>query len=82
MTFEEAKKRKLKNSFWLRLMNYVGMVYWHKDISEDAKQKLRLLHPFTWVWVPVVYFVIFLVCGVVEATKDLKEFWLEETVWW
>ena len=82
MTYEEHKKRKLQRLWVLRLFYYLGMVAWRKTEYGEAKQHLRRLHPFTWVWFVSTYFVVSLAYGFIETTKDLKSIWVEETVWW
>lgn len=81
-TFEELKKRKLKQMIGLRIMNAVGMVSWSEDKYGCAKQRLRLLHPFTWFWIVIMIFYGIFAQGVPETISDITYSLKNDTVIW
>lgn len=82
MTFEETKKRKLERMLGLRIMHYMGMVSWIPDDFDEAKQYLRLFHPFTWFWIIIAFFAGSVMKGVPETVRDIKYSIINDTVWW
>ena len=81
MTFEETKRRKLQRITGLRIMNALGMVAWSVDEYGEAKQYLRLLHPFTWVWVLLMVVFGTFVQGVPATVIDIRYSLKHDTVW-
>lgn len=82
MSFEEHKNRKLGRTPALRVMHYLGMIHWHECPYDGASQKLRRLHPLTWVWFILCYLGYSLAYGFVETTRDTYSVIKNETVWW
>jgi len=82
MTFEEHKQRKLDRMLGLRIMNYLGMVAWHETENGDAQQKLRRVHPFTWIWFVVVVIISTFMYGFIEVRDEVRNLIIDETVWW
>lgn len=81
MTYEETKLRKLARMPVLRIFNALGMIAWHKDIHGEAQQRLRMIHPFSWVWlVSMTVFGIF-AQGIPETYRDMRDTWRHEMVW-
>ena len=80
MTYEETKQRKLKRMLGLRIMNAIGMVAWH-DVDGEAKQRLRLIHPLTWVWVVVMAVYGTMLQGIPDTVSDLQHSLKYDTVW-
>jgi hypothetical protein len=81
VTFEEMKQRKLHRMLGLRIMNVLGMVAWRKCEYEVAAQKLRLIHPLTWVWFALMVIYGILAQGVPDTYSDVKDIWAHELVW-
>lgn len=80
--FKEDKKDKLKRLIGLRIMNMFGMISWRENKYQGADQKIRLLHPFSWVWLLLVLSFGIIAYGVIEVFKEFKDLWKHETVWW
>lgn len=80
--FEDDKARKLKRLLGLRLMNYLGMIAWQETKYKEARQNLRRLHPFAWIWALFCFLAYGLAYGFIEVFSELKTIWKEETVWW
>jgi hypothetical protein len=80
--FEEDKKEKLDRLIGLRIMNFLGMISWKESIYQGADQKIRLLHPFSWIWILLVVSFGIIAYGIIEVSKEFKDLWKNETVWW
>lgn len=80
-TFELAKADKLKRMIGLRIMHALGMIAWRGDEYGCATQKLRLIHPFTWVWMMAVALYGIFVQGVPETVSDISYSLKHDTVW-
>ena len=80
--FEEDKADKLKRILPLRIMNALGMIAWQEDSYSCAEQRLRRLHPLSWVWLLVMTLAALVMIGVPETVKDVKRAIREDTVWW
>ena len=76
------KAAKLKRSILLRFMNMIGMISWHKDRYEQSVQKIRLLHPVSWVWIALVLLFGILAYGFLETKREIKSLFRDETVYW
>lgn len=81
MTYEETKARKLKRMPVLRIFNALGMIAWHEDGYGEAYQKLRMVHPFSWVYLIAMLLVAAFGQGVPQTYADTKDIWANETVW-
>jgi hypothetical protein len=81
MTFEETKQRKLKRMVGLRVMNALGMVAWRDDGYGEATQKLRLIHPITWIWIVAMFLYGVLSQGIPETVSDISHSLKYDTVW-
>jgi hypothetical protein len=81
MSFEEMKQRKLKRMLGLRIMNALGMVAWRKCEYEIAQQKLRLIHPLTWIWAFALFVYGIFIQGVPDTLEEFKGIWKYELVW-
>lgn len=79
--FEQDRADKLKRIVGLRIINALGMVAWHEDSYGYARQKIRMLHPLSWVWVSVALVVIVVMYGIVEVCKEAKHL-RDDMVWW
>ena len=79
--FEEDRDAKLKRILGLRIINALGMIAWREDQWGCAQQKLRMLHPLSWVWFLVLVLLAVVMHGVVEVAKEIKRL-PEELVWW
>jgi hypothetical protein len=80
-TFELAKADKLKRMRVLRIMNALGMIAWRGDEYGCATQKLRLVHPFTLVWMIAVVLFGVIIQGVPETVSDIRYSLKHDTVW-
>jgi hypothetical protein len=65
----------------LRIMNMIGMVAWRKSEYEIAEQKLRLIHPLTWVWIVAMLIYGVLAQGIPETLSDISDSLKYDTVW-
>ena len=65
----------------LRVMNTIGMCTWKETEYNYAEQNLRLLHPITWLFIVVAFFVGAFMQGVPDTIKDLKNVIKEDMVW-
>ena len=81
MIYEETKRRKLKLQPTLRIMNTIGMIAWRNDGYGEAEQRLRLIHPLSWLWIVIMLLVSLFSQGVPDTLKDLKYNLENETVW-
>ncbi len=79
--FEQDRAAKLNRNRGLRILNATGMIAWREDQWGCAEQKLRMLHPFSWLWLLVNVFAATVMHGVVEVSKEIKRL-PEEMVWW
>jgi hypothetical protein len=93
MDFEQDKADKLKHHRGLRVMNALGMIAWCKGNCHkygannehtycEAKEKIRLLHPLSWLWLFGVILGAIVLYGIVEVAKEVKLLIRDETVWW
>lgn len=80
--FAEDKANKLKRILPLRIMNALGMIAWHKDSYGCAIQKIRMLHPLSWLWAAVMILAAVVMHGLLEVSKELKTLWRDDCVWW
>ena len=80
-TFELAKADKLKRMRGLRIMNYLGMIAWRKDVYGCAEQKIRMLHPLSWFWISAMLIAGVVMYGVIEICGEAKNL-RSEMVWW
>lgn len=76
------KQEKLKRFPLLRIMNFLGMVSWSSDEYDTAKQKLRLVHPLTWLWVILMFIYGGFYKGVPRAIDEIRYSLKNETIWW
>jgi len=63
-------------------MNCLGMVSWSSDEYDAAKQKLRLVHPLTWLWIVLAFTYAVFYEGVPQAIDDISYSLENETVWY
>lgn len=82
MVDKEIKQEKLKRLTLLRIMNCLGMVSWRSDGYDAAKQKLRLVHPLTWLWIVLASIYAVFYEGVPQAIDDISYLLKNETVWY
>ncbi len=82
ITFEEDKKDKLKRLKILRIMHMIGMVAWREDRYGGAAQKLRMVHPLSWVWLFVYLCVAIVMHGAIEVFREIKKDLKNDTVLW
>jgi hypothetical protein len=80
--FAEDKADKLKRLAGLRIANALGVIAWREDRYGCAQQLLRLLHPLSWIYLMLVIQYSVVAYGVIEVSKELKNLWRDETVWW
>jgi hypothetical protein len=80
-TFASDKAAKLKRLPLLRVMNAIGMVAWKEAAYNDAEQKMRLLHPLTWLFIVVSFFVHAFMQGVPSTVEDLRDTIKNDAVW-
>lgn len=79
--FEEDRDEKLKRILGLRIINALGMIAWREDQWGCAQQKLRMLHPLSWVWMFVLVLLAVVMHGVVEVAKEIKRLPEEMVLW-
>lgn len=80
-SFKQDRADKLKRILGLRIINALGMIAWREDQWGCAEQKLRMLHPLSWVWMFALVLLAVVMHGVVEVAKEIKRL-PEEMVWW
>lgn len=80
-SFNKDKSRKLERMFSLRVMHYLGMVSWEQDVNGGAKQNLRGIHPFVWIWLFLGSLISVLVQGVPETYKEVVYTIKNDMVW-
>ena len=80
--FEQDKAERLKRKAGLRLFYYLGAVTFRKDKYDMASIKLRLLHPVTWIYIPVMVLYSILIQGIPATWDDIKYFWKSDSIWW
>lgn len=78
--FNEDKAKKLNRKPVLWVFNAIGMVAWREEYGL-AEQKLRLLHPLSWVWLAIVCVYGIFSQGIPETVKDIRYNLKHETVW-
>ena len=49
-SFQKDRAAKLKRIVPLRIINALGMIAWREDRYGCAEQKIRMLHPLSWLW--------------------------------
>ena len=76
-----VKAEKLKRMPMLRVLNALGLFAWKETAYDYAEQKLRLLHPLSWLYIVAVFFVGGFVEGFPGVVKDLKQSFKHDTVW-
>jgi nicotinamide riboside transporter PnuC len=76
-----VKAAKLKRMPMLRVLNALGLFAWKETAYDYAEQKLRLLHPLSWIFIVVTVFVGVLMEGVPGIVKELKQSFKDDTVW-
>lgn len=79
--FEQDRAAKLKRMHGLRIMNSIGMIAWRGDEYECATQKLRLVHPLTWIWILAMFVYGIVMQGVPETVSDVRHSLKHDTVW-
>jgi len=80
--FEKTKKDTLQRLFVLRIMNALGMIAWRDDRYGGAEQRLRMLHPLSWLWLIVGVLFAVVIHIAVEVAKGVKTTWRDDCVWW
>lgn len=80
--FEQSKAEKLKRILPLRIFNALGMIAWGEDRYGDAYQKLRMLHPLSWLWLVIMLLLSVVMHGVIEVWGEMKYVWRNDCVWW
>jgi hypothetical protein len=65
----------------LRIMNAAGMVAWRTNTDGEPEQRLRLIHPLSWIWIAALTIYSTLAQGIPDTIKELKQVWQKETVW-
>ena len=81
MDFQDTKRRKLNRMRGLRIMNALGMIAWREDSYGEAQAKLRLVHPFTAVWMLAMLVYGIVMQGVPETVSDIRYSLKHDTVW-
>jgi nicotinamide riboside transporter PnuC len=76
-----VKAEKLKRMPLLRVLNALGLFAWKETAYDYAEQKLRLLHPLSWIFIVVTFFVGGFVEGFPGVAKELKQSFKHDTVW-
>ena len=79
--FEEDRADKLNRMRGLRILNVLGMIAWREDRYGCAEQKLRMLHPLSWLWVSVMLLVGVVLHGAIAICGEAKNL-RNEMVWW
>ena len=80
--FEQDKADKLNRLPGLRIMDALGMVAWRKDEYGFAYQKLRMLHPLSWIWAAAMILLALVMHGAIRVVKELKTLWQDDCAWW
>lgn len=80
--FEESKADTLNRLFWLRIMNAIGMIAWRDDRYGGAEQRLRMLHPLSWVWMVLAILIGIVLHGIIEVWAEIKNTLRRDCVWW
>jgi hypothetical protein len=81
-SFQQDKADKLNRLIALRIMNTLGMIRWVEDSYGGAQQKIRMLHPLSWVWVIASVIIAIILHGIIEVAEELKSVWRNDCVWW
>lgn len=79
-SFEESKNHKLRQLPVLKILNILGMIAWVEEYGE-ANQRLRLLHPLSWVWLFAMIVCGIFMYGFIAVKGEIKNVFQEETVW-
>lgn len=80
-SFKQDRADKLKRILGLRIINALGMIAWREDQWGCAQQKLRMLHPLSWVWMFALVLFAVVMHGVVEVAKEIKRLPEEMVLW-
>jgi hypothetical protein len=79
--FEQDRADKLKRMRTLRTANALGMIAWREDSFGYAEQKIRMLHPLSWIWTSIVILAGVVIYGMVDVWREAKAL-RSEMVWW
>jgi hypothetical protein len=82
MSFEQNKAARLKKHPMLRVLNAIGVISWSEGKYKTAEEKLRLVHPVTWLWVGIGFFVFIFMEGVPQGIREFVRACKEETCIW
>jgi hypothetical protein len=75
------KQYYLDNSFFLRVMNFLGMISW-RYTKDHADAILRLLHPLSAPYILVILFIVLVLEGVIGLRENLDDMWDNGVTWW
>lgn len=79
--YEKDKARQLARLPGLRFANAIGMVAWREGPYSSAEQRLRLIHPLSWLMILIwIVFAAFFE-GVPQMVRDLCDSLKRDTVW-
>lgn len=79
--FEKDKAAKLKRLPLLWIFNILGVMAWREDRYSCAAQKFRIVHPLTWIVAIGFLLVGFVLQGVPETIRTLRDS-RDDFVWW
>jgi hypothetical protein len=79
--FQQTKKAKMDRMPLLRIFTLLGIITWVEGRGQEAKQKIRLINPLSWVWILAVFLYRIVASGVPSAIRDIKTCFEEESVW-
>jgi hypothetical protein len=79
--FEKDRADKLRRIRGLRIVNALGMLAWREDRYGYAEQKLRMLHPLSWLWFIAVILFGIIAYGVIEVVEESKNIRNEMVLW-
>lgn len=80
--FDQDKKAKLQRMPVLRILTYLGMIAWRKDIRGEAQQYLRFMHPLSWPYLAVGCILAIILLGVPNGVRELNYLIRNDVVWW
>jgi hypothetical protein len=75
------KQYYLDSSFFLRVMNFLGMISW-RYTKDNANVNLRLLHPLSVPCILIILFIIFVLEGVIGLRENFDDMWDNGVTWW